>query len=197
MIRFTFTGAIEMSNKENSLVSGDVLFTDASVNSQLKRGVGGYIFLPAALLEAGPGSIEKSDIIGRLVLRRCTGAGSTQMELRTIVWALENYRKTLTGPPDGELSVYTDSQCVADLSRRRSGLENKNYISKKTNGEIKNATLYRKLYSLYDELNMNVVKVAGHSRVASHDTIHRIFSIVDREVRKALRSWMEELKRGV
>ncbi|HNW30771.1 MAG TPA: hypothetical protein PKN50_20005, partial [Spirochaetota bacterium] len=64
-------------------------------------------------------------------------------------------------------------------------------------GEIKNATLYRKLYSLYDELNMNVVKVAGHSRVASHDTVHRIFSIVDREVRKALRSWMEEIKRGV
>lgn len=196
-MRFTFTGAIEMSNKENSLVSGEVLFTDASVNSQLKRGVGGYLFLPAVLLEAGPDSIEKADIIGRMVLHRCTGAGSTQMEIRTIVWALEDYQNAVTGSPHGQLSVYTDSQCVADLSRRRSGLENKNYISKKTNSEIMNASLYRKLYSLYDELNMNVIKVAGHSRVASHDTVHRIFSIVDREVRKALRSWIEELKRGV
>ncbi|HQF09445.1 MAG TPA: hypothetical protein PLM53_13590 [Spirochaetota bacterium] len=185
-----------MAKKENSLVRGDVLFTDASVNSQLKRGVGGYLFLPAALLEAGPDSIDKADIIGRLVLRRCTGAGSTQMEIRTIVWALEDYQKA-TGSRHWELSVYTDSQCVADLSRRRSGLENKNYISKKTKTEIKNASLYRKLYSLYDELNMNVIKVEGHSRVASHDTVHRIFSIVDREVRKALRSWMEEIKRGV
>jgi len=129
------------------------------------------------------------------VLRRFTGAGSTQMEIQTLVWALEDYRNTLNASRHGELSVYTDSQCVADLSRRRSGLENKNYISKKTNTEIMNASLYRKLYSLYDELNMNIIKVAGHSRVASHDTVHRIFSIVDREVRKALRSWMDELKR--
>ncbi len=196
-MRFTFTGAIDMGKKENSLASGDVLFTDSSVNTQLKRGVGGYLFLPAALLEACPGSIEKADIIGRLKLRRSTGAGSTQMEIRTFVWALEDYRNALTGSRHGELSVYTDSQCVADLSRRRSGLENKNYISKRTNSEIRNASLYRELYSLYDELNMNVIKVAGHSRAASHDTVHRIFSIVDREVRKALRSWMEELKRGV
>jgi len=167
------------------------------VNSRLKRGVGGCLFLPAALLEAGPGSIEKADILGRLVLRRCTGVGSTQMELKTIVWALEDYRTAVTGSGHGELSVYTDSQCVADLSRRRSGLESRQYISRKTNSEMQSASLYRKLYSLNDELNMNVIKVAGHSRAASHDTVHRIFSIVDREVRKALRSWMEELTGGV
>jgi len=185
-----------MGKKENSPTSGDALFTDASVNSQLKRGVGGYLFLPAEFLEADPDSIEKADIIGRLVLRRCTGATSTQMEIRTIVWALEDYRNAVTDSHHGELSVYTDSQCIADLSRRRSGLENNNYSSKK-NSEIKNASLYRKIYSLYDELNINIIKIAGHSRAASHDTIHRIFSIVDREVRKALRSWMEEIKRGV
>jgi len=119
------------------------------------------------------------------------------MELKTIVWALEDYRTAVTGSGHGELSVYTDSQCVADLSRRRSGLESRQYISRKTNSEMQSASLYRKLYSLNDELNMNVIKVAGHSRAASHDTVHRIFSIVDREVRKALRSWMEELTGGV
>ncbi len=179
------------------MVSGDILFTDASVNTQLKRGVGGYLFLPAALLEAGPSSINKADLIGRLKLRRCTGAGSTQMEIRTILWALEDYRNALTDSRHGELLVYTDSQCVADLSRRRSGLENKDFISKTTKNEIQNASLYRELFSLYDELNMNVIKVAGHSPAASHDTVHRIFSIIDREVRKALRSWIEELKGGV
>jgi ribonuclease HI len=185
-----------MGKRESSPVHRDVLFADISMNSRLKCGVGGYLFLPAAYLEASPGSIEKQDIIGRMALQRFKDAGSTQMEIQTIVWALGFYRNASVGSCHGGLSVYTDSQCVEGLLRRRSGLENKNYIGKKTNDEIKNASLYRIFYSLYDELEMKVVKVSGHSPSASHDTVHRIFSIVDREVRKALRSWMDELKGG-
>lgn len=186
-----------MGNKENHLLNYEVLFTDASMNSQRKLGVGGYLFLPAAFLEAGPDSINKTDVIRHLVTRRFTGTGSTQLEIQTMLWALEDFRKASIITPRGELSVYTDSQCVTGLLRRRSGLENRNYISKKTNNMIANASLYRAFYSLYDELGITVVKVAGHGRYSSHDTVHRIFSIVDREVRKALRTWMDELKRGL
>ncbi len=183
-----------MVNNENRLLNCDVLFTDASVNSQLKLGVGGYLFLTAASLEANPGNIDRTDVTSHLVTRRFTVDGSTQLEIQTMLWALEDYRNALTGRRSGELSVYTDSQCVAGLSRRRSGLENKNYIGRKTNSVIKNASLYRMFYSLYDELGIKVIKVAGHGRLSSHDTVHCIFSIVDREVRKSLRSWMDELK---
>jgi ribonuclease HI len=185
-----------MDKRETPPLNHDVLFTDASVNSQLKRGVGGYLLLSAASLEAGPAGIDKPDVIKHLVTRRFTDAGSTQLEIQTMIWALEDYRKTSISARPGELTVYTDSQCAAGLLRRRSGLENKNYIGSKTNSVIKNASLYQTFYSLHDELGITVLKVAGHGPSSSHDTVHRIFSILDREVRKALRSWMDELKRG-
>ncbi len=189
---FPFPGAFEMNKRENHPFNCDLLFTDASMNSQLGLGVGGYLFLPASFLDAGPDSIDTPDIIGRLVTRRFTAAGSTQLEIQTMLWALEDYRSALTGSRCGELSVYTDSQCVAGLLQRRSGLENKKYISGKTNRVMKNASLYRAFYTLHDELGIKVVKVTGHGRLSSRDTVHRIFSIVDREVRKAMRSWMDE-----
>lgn len=166
------------------------------MNSRLGRGVGGYLFLPAVSLKASPDGIDKPDIIKHLVTRRFTGTGSTQLEIQTMLWALEDYRNASTGSRHGELTVYTDSQCAAGLLRRRSGLENKKYAGSKTNSVIKNALLYQTFYSLHDELGVTVVKVAGHGPSSSHDTVHRIFSILDREVRKALRSWADELKRG-
>jgi putative endonuclease len=38
------------------------------------------------------------------------------------------------------------------------------------------------------------MKVHGHSRTGVRDTVHRIFSIVDREARRALHLWMKELR---
>ncbi|MBI4848853.1 MAG: GIY-YIG nuclease family protein [Nitrospirae bacterium] len=35
--------------------------------------------------------------------------------------------------------------------------------------------------------------MAGHSRSRTHDTGHRIFSFVDKEARKALKVWLNEL----
>jgi hypothetical protein len=36
--------------------------------------------------------------------------------------------------------------------------------------------------------------LVGHSRSCSHDSVHRIFSLVDREARKALKRWMREVE---
>lgn len=152
--------------------------------------------MSAETLGPGPGSFNKADIIADLATRRFTGTGSTQLEIQTLLWALEDYQNGSIIPCSGKLSVYTDSQCVAGLLRRRSGLEKRNYISKKTNKVIPNASLYRRFYSFYDELDITIVKVAGHGGRSSNDAIPGIFSIVDREVRKALRSWMDEMKRG-
>jgi ribonuclease HI len=185
-----------MEKSADNSLHGDVLITDASMDPQLKCGVGGYLFLPAASMDAGHDAIDITTVMENLVVRRFTNTGSTQLEIQTALWALGEYRDTLRISGHGELSLYTDSQCVAGLLRRRPGLEKKEYISGKKKGEMKNASLYRRFYALHDELGFRIVRVAGHSPSSSHDMLQRLFSRVDREARKALRRWMDELKGG-
>jgi ribonuclease HI len=185
-----------MDTSAHNPLNGDVLITEASMDPRLKCGVGGYLFLPAASLDAGPGSIDNAHIMEEIILRKFTETGSTRLEVQTALWALGDYRDTLMIPGHGELTLYTDSQCVAGLIRRRSGLENNKYISGKRKGEMKNASLYRTFYALHDELGFRVVRVAGHSPSSSHDTLQQLFSCVDRETRKVMRRWVAELKGG-
>jgi len=174
-------------------MNGFALFTDVSLNPERKLGVGAYRCVPASFLEISPHNLKRSEVVGQLAVQRFAETSSTQLEVRTVLWALEAYRNAQKDSGTGKLSVYSDSQCVAGLLKRRSGLEGKGFLGKRTNRLIKNAALYRKFYELHDELGFEVIKVKGHSRSSSHDTVHRIFSIVDKQVRKALKTWMEEL----
>lgn len=170
------------------------LFTDVSLNPHLKRGVGSYLLVPASFLEVSPHSIERSEVAERLVIRRFEDTSSTKIEVQTVLWALEDYQNTLKTSGAGKLQVYTDSQCVAGLLKRRPGLVANGFLSKKTNSLIRNAPLYRRFYELFDELEFELIKVAGHTRSCSRDTVHSIFSFIDREVRKALKLWMAEFE---
>ena len=170
------------------------LFTDVSLNPKLKFGVGAYLAVPTSFLEVSPDTIERSEVAKRLRTRRFEGTSSTKLEVQTVLWALEHYRKECKVSGSGKLYVYSDSQCVAGLLRRRPGLEANGFRSHRTNRLLKNAALYRNFYKFYDELKCEVVKLVGHSRSCSHDTVHRIFSLVDREARKALKCWMREVE---
>jgi ribonuclease HI len=174
-------------------VDGIALFTDVSLNPKLKLGVGAYLMVPAPFLDLSPQSIERPEIAGRLMIRRFERTSSTSLEVQTVLWALKDYRNGLKGPGPGEIQVYSDSQCVAGLLKRRPGLETDGLPGQSTNRPLKNISLYRKFYEFYDEMDFEVIKVAGHSRSCSHNTIHRIFSMVDKEVRKALKRWLGEL----
>ena len=151
--------------------------------------MGAYLVVPAPFLELSPQSIERPEIAGQLRIRRFERTSSTILEVQTVLWALEDYRNGLKGPGPEKIQVYSDSQCVSGLLRRRPGLD----LGQWTNRPFKNISLYRKFYGLYDEMGFEVIKVAGHSRSCSHNAAHRIFSMVDKEARKALRQWMEEL----
>jgi len=166
------------------------LFIDVSLNPRLKCAVGGYLIVPVSFLSAPAQSIEKSEVTKRLVLRRFEGSSSASLELETALLALEDYRNTLTSSSPGKLLVYTDSQCVVGLLDRRAGLEANKFFSRKTNLPLKNASLYRAFYEFHDELGFEVTKVIGHTRSCSRDTVHSIFSLVDREARKALKLWI-------
>jgi ribonuclease HI len=165
-------------------MSGFALFTDVSLDPLLHEGIGGYLLLPASCLSLSPGDIEPSCISERLALKRFTETSSTRLEVQTVLWALHECREELQGQ---ELTLYTDSQCVYGLRERRPALEANAFLSRKTNRPLRNASLYREFFTLADELGLTVVKVAGHTRARSRDTVEGIFSLMDREVRKALR----------
>ncbi len=165
------------------------LFTDVSLNPQQRSGIGGYLLLPLSFLENAPHAIDQGELAARLKLKMFTETTSTKLEVQTVLWAVENSREELKGSAFGELMIFTDSQCVVGLLDRRAGLIAANFVAKRSGRPLANAPLYRAFYEAHDRFGFQLRKVAGHASTNSHDTVQRIFSCVDREVRKALTRW--------
>ena len=170
------------------------LFTDVSLNPRLKLGFGAYLVIPSSFLEIPPERIIRAEFVEQIRLRRFDVTSSTTLEVQTLLWALEDFQKESSGSRFGTLDVYSDSQCVTGLQRRRSRLEMNGFCGKGTNRILKNGCLYRKFYEFHDILGFEIIKVAGHARSCSHDSIHRVFSFVDKEARKALKLCMKEFQ---
>jgi ribonuclease HI len=168
------------------------LFTDVSVNPRRRHGVGGYVLVPVSFLGLGPHGIEQSALAARIKTMRFAETSSTKLEVQTVLWALEDLREELTGAAPGSLRMYTDSQCVAGLLGRRAGLTDSDFVARRSGRQLVQAPLYRAFYAAHDRLGFQLIKVAGHARADTHDTVQRIFSYVDREVRRALALWMGE-----
>lgn len=168
------------------------LFTDVSVNPVLRLGTGACLVIPASFLDKVFPEIGKSEITARITVKRFEDTSSTQLELETVLWALGEHRKLAKG----RLSLYTDSQCIAGLLKRKPGLLARDSPSRTTNLQLRNALLYRRFYAYHDESAFEVIKVDGHSRTSAceMDIAPRIFSLVDREARRALKLWMKELR---
>ena len=82
--------------------------------------------------------------------------------------------------------VYTDSQNIIGLQARRARLEQNQYQSKK-NKPIKNHELYKEFYRMIDLIDIGFIKVRGHKVSNQKDEIDRLFTLVDRASRNALR----------
>ena len=180
--------AVESAFTMNSFA----LFTDVSLNPSLKLGVGCYLLVPASFLEVPPQNIERTKAAQRLKLRRFEAVSSAELEVRTALWAFEDCCIKASGPM--KLRLYTDSQCITGLLKRRTRLEKEGYISRKTNLALKNASLYRSFYEFHDELGFEVIKVKGHTRSCSRNVVDNIFSFIDKEARKALKLWINEFE---
>ena len=154
------------------------VFTDGSFNTQLKVGYGAY-FVVSDLNE----SIDSLKETVRV--RRFVQTSSTELELQTLLWALGK-TVSLANRNDMVLTVYTDSQNIISLPGRRNRLERNNYFSGK-NKRLNNYELYQEFFRLTSELNCRFVKVVGHQASAKKDKIDRLFSLVDRASRRALR----------
>ena len=155
-----------------------LLFTDGSVDTESGVGCGAYL----ALSDDEPAG---EDLQKQVTTRRFENTSSVRLELETLLWALDE----IAGNND-RIIVYTDSQNIIALPGRRVKLEKNNYLSKK--GRLLNHhDLYREFFKRMDELDCELVKVTGHQPVRQKDRIHRLFALVDKASRKALRNELE------
>ena len=114
-------------------------------------------------------------------VRRFEHTSSTKLELQTLLWALSDIQAL-----GRKVIVYTDSQNIMGLQGRRDRFEQNDYRSKK-NKRLNNYELYQEFYRMTDQLDCELVKVGGHQVSNQKDDIDRLFTLVDRASRNALR----------
>jgi ribonuclease HI len=157
-------------NETNELL----LFTDGSVNTKINFGYGAFL----AVTDPAISDFELKHLVK---VKRFEKTSSTKLELQTLLWALSEVCEF-----QGKITLYTDSQNILVLSGRRERLEKSDFYSKQ-NRRITNWELYKDFYRLTDELNIEIKKVSGHKRTSVKDNIDRLFTVVDRASRNALR----------
>jgi ribonuclease HI len=144
------------------------------VNSQSNIGYGAYL----AVSDRG---LSLDSLRTRVKVRRFERTSSTKLELQTLLWALGDIQAL-----GRKVIVYTDSQNIMGLQRRRDRFELNNYRSKK-NKRLNNYELYQEFYRMIDQLDCELVNVRGHQVSNQKDDIDRLFTLVDRASRYALR----------
>ncbi|MDB4444435.1 ribonuclease H [bacterium] len=151
-----------------------ILLTDGSVNTQSNIGYGAY-------LAVSEGGLSLDSLRTCVKVRRFEHTSSTKLELQTLLWALSDIQAL-----GCKVIVYTDSQNIMGLQGRRERFEQNDYRSKK-NKRLNNYELYQEFYRMTDQLNCEFVKVRGHQISNQKDDIDKLFTLVDRASREALR----------
>ncbi len=152
-----------------------MLFTDGSVNTKSKTGFGAYLIVPDH-------GISLDNLKMSVIVKRFEQTSSTKLELQTLLWALKEIK-----PLGKKVIVYSDSQNIMGLKGRRERFEQNDYHSNKKR-RLNNYKLYQEFYRMTDQLHCEFVKVRGHIVSHQKDNIDRIFTLVDRASRNALRS---------
>ena len=151
-----------------------ILITDGSVDTQTKTGVGAYLL-------ATDGYSFSDASISPIETKQFENTSSTKLELQALLWALESI-----SPTNRQIHIYTDSQNIIGLPGRRERLTRNDYRSKR--GEpIRNEQLYRDFFAAIDSLYCRFFKVRGHQPKVGKNEIDRLFTLVDRTTRNALR----------
>jgi ribonuclease HI len=154
------------------------VFTDGSVNTRLKVGYGAYLVVVDKCM-----SIDS--LKDKVKIKRFEQTSSTKLELQTLLWAL-NEIIVLVDEDDITLTIYTDSQNIIGLPSRRISLEQSHYYSSK-NKRLNNYELYQEFYRLTSSIKCKLVKLVGHQVSSNKNYIDRLFELVDKGSRRALR----------
>jgi len=153
----------------NSSKQSITIFTDGSCHAQLKTG--------------GWASII---IIGdeKVVLEGTTLKTTHQrMELTAVLESLKYLARK--GIIHEEISIYSDSQYVVDLLKRKQGLVSANYLTKKSK-PVRNTDLVKELVEFMRLSNIHFVKIKSHQKLSDPES--RLNREVDVLSRKNMRS---------
>jgi len=151
------------------------LLTDGSADP--KSGIGFGAYLTFSELP------ENSSAIKLIKIKQFKNTSSTKLELQTLLWALSEIS-------DNEIISYTDSQNIVGLLSRKEKLVKNNYYSK--NGTLlKNHELYKEFFESIEKFDIQFNFINGHKPSVNKDHLDKIFSLVDRASRNALRSYIK------
>ena len=130
-------------------------------------------------------------------------ASCARLELLAVLWALEQFEirrqgrhPTFLGAHKNNalptLSLYTDSQTIANLTARRGKLKAKNFLSGRTGLPLSNGDLYQHFFTVYDRLSLEfaleVFWIKGHTPKHGRSDQDTIFAQVDVAARNSLRA---------
>ena len=152
-----------------------MLFTDGSVHPPSRIGYGA--FLVVADPTAAPNTLKNY-----VQLKRFEQTSSTQLEVQTLLWALREIQSRTHA-----VTIHTDSQNLISLPGRRERFEHQGYRSK-NKVRLTHAELYQAFFSLTDQFDCTFVKMKGHRVSSQKSPTDRLFTLVDRAARQALRS---------
>ena len=150
------------------------LLMDGSVNTQSNIGYGAYL----AVSDRG---LSLDLLRTHVKVRRFEHTSSTKLELQTLLWALSDIQAL-----GRKVIVYTDCQNIIGLQQRRDRFEQSDFRSKK-NKRLNYYELYQEFFRMIDQLDYELVKVHGHQVSNQKDDIDRLFTLVDRASRNALK----------
>jgi ribonuclease HI len=157
-----------------------MLFTDGSVDTNTRIGFGAYLVVDNT--ETAP-----ADLKATVRVKRFEETSSTILELQTLLWAMDD-AVLLRTEKRPRVTAYSDSQNIQGLLARRSSLEARKYFSR--NGrQLNSADLYRQFFTMVDERDCHIIKLDGHKPGRSKNDIDRLFSLVDKASRLALRQF--------
>lgn len=155
------------------------LFCDGSVNPQKNIGFGAYLIVD---------EISKLEFLkDKIKIKRFDNTSSTKLEIQTLIWALESLNEE-----NILIEVYTDCQNIISLLERKNKLEMLNFYSQ--SGKIlNNAQLYKEFFTIIEKYKCHFIKIKGHKKNDLKDNIDKIFNLVDKASRKALRNSLKEI----
>jgi len=151
-----------------------ILFTDGSVNTKSKTGYGAYLAVSDL-------SLSIDQLKSAVKLKRFINTSSTKLELQTLIWALSEVKMSHTN-----IIIYTDSQNIIGLPARRAQLKKNNYCSIKGK-RLNNHEQYQAFFTMIAGVDYELIKVRGHIPAKQKDDMDRLFTLVDRAARVALR----------
>lgn len=156
------------------------LFTDGSVDTKTRIGFGAYLVVKDT-------ELPLVNLKTQVKVRRFENTSSTSLELQTLLWAMDD--ALLIGTEKMmRIAIYSDSQNIAGLAARRSGLERRDYVAS-SGKQLNNAELYQQFFKMMDQCNCEVIKVDGHKPQHNKNDVDRTFALFDKASRSALREF--------